>query len=435
MKNNFILGVVLILLIIATYFFQEKRVRREHIEAETKGRVIEGEITSLKWKDIAAIKKQGQWWMGDQLLSANIFKQIEKKLRDIKKVKEIQGKKETFFHHPFVIEVNGEDWVIGDFTLDGEGFYFSKGKDLMIAEMGGESTRLTSHADEIAKIKLEELMGLLLKDQNEYKENQLFRFYPQLEPERIYISAEGNLAFEIDFFKNVTLPAPIENIQVHDDLKGKFKSLLTQMNLRKEIPYSEKLKFKKMAEMVFYTGDKTTKWQLWLRSKDSADAVVIDPDKKRAFLMSGGTLKAFFIHIQDFWDKKIIPARNFENFTELKVILTEGKHRGVVTVKNREPLGFDSQTHQLKIENLLQLFQIIFNLGPYDQADRVSLLSQSERKMLLSGEYLRLEVMGQELIIWQKPQELIVANLTQGYKAHFALLQENFRAHFEDMLK
>jgi hypothetical protein len=43
--------------------------------------------------------------------------------------------------------------------------------------------------------------------------------------------------------------------------------------------------------------------------------------------------------------------------------------------------------------------------------------------------------MNQELLIWRKTEELIVANLTQGFKAHFTLLDEKFRGRFEDVLK
>ena len=82
-----------------------------------------------------------------------------------------------------------------------------------------------------------------------------------------------------------------------------------------------------------------------------------------------------------------------------------------------------------------EIIQIIFNLGPKEQANRVSILSNSERKQLLSGNHLRIEVMGQELILWRKIEELIVANLSQDFKAHFSIVDENFRGTFEDVLK
>ena len=81
------------------------------------------------------------------------------------------------------------------------------------------------------------------------------------------------------------------------------------------------------------------------------------------------------------------------------------------------------------------LFQYVFNLSEKDQADRISQLSNSERKEILSADHLRVEVMGQEIYFWRKKDELIVVNFTQGFKAHFFVTQQSFRATFEDVIK
>lgn len=43
--------------------------------------------------------------------------------------------------------------------------------------------------------------------------------------------------------------------------------------------------------MIGHKGEEIL-WELWLRNKDSADAVILDAKNKKAFLMVGGTLKA-----------------------------------------------------------------------------------------------------------------------------------------------
>lgn len=305
----------------------------------------------------------------------------------------------------------------------------------MLAEIVGESTELTQNEDEIPSIKLNELVTALSKSYNELKENQLFRFFPDLPFDRAILSAEGSLPFELDFLKNETQPAPIPGIQVHKDLRGKFFSLLTQMTIREEVPYSPKLQFKKMGEVQFKSKEARVTWELWLKDSKSADAYIIDQKSKRAFLMVGGTLRIFFIQLQDYWDKKVIPPKDFQSFTRLNTEFIQGTKAAKVMVLNREPLAFEVsgfKVEQLKME---QLFQVIFNLGPKDQGDRVSNLSKTERQQVLSEEHLRVEVMGQQLVMWRKTQELIVVNLTQGYKVHFNMLDENFRATFEDVLK
>jgi hypothetical protein len=151
--------------------------------------------------------------------------------------------------------------------------------------------------------------------------------------------------------------------------------------------------------------------------------------------MIGGTLKSFFIHHQDYWDKKVIPPQEFKNFSRLKTIFTQGERTALIEIINREPLAFESNQYKIDAEKMNILFQYVFNLSEKDQADRVSLLSKSERKEVLSGNFLRVEVMNQELVFWRKKEELIVVNLTQGFKAHFLVTQQSLRATFEDVIK
>src|SRR5690606_20261862 len=107
----------------------------------------------------------------------------------------------------------------------------------------------------------------------------------------------------LNFEANTTNPPPIKGIVVHKDIGKKFYSLLTQMNIKEKVPYSEKLKSKKLASLKFIDGANEIVWELWLKSEKSADAYIIDSKSQKAFLMVGGTLRAFFIQVQDYWDK------------------------------------------------------------------------------------------------------------------------------------
>lgn len=435
MKKNLSLFAILIILLVGTYIFQEKRVEKERIEAHEKDLLIKEEITQLKLPNIEAVKKNGQWWAGDKLLSHNTFKQIEKKLKEIKKFKDIQGEWKSYFPNPFTIVINGKTWTIGDMSLDKQSFYIAKEKDIYLAYIEGESTQLTTKEEDIESIKLNELISFLSKKEKDLYETQLFRFYPNLPQERVVVTAEGNLPYELDFKKNETVPPPMTGVKVHDDLRGKFHSLLTQANIKEEVPYSPKLQFKKLGEILFQGKDKSVKWELWLVSDKKADAVIIDPELKRAFSVVGGTLKLYFVNVQDYWDKKVIPQKDFKSFTRLEASFVQGDKSETVTIINKEPFAFEAKKHKVDQAKMEELLQFIFNLGPKGEADRVSNLSSSERKLLLSGDHLRIDVMGQELILWRKQEELIVANLTQGFKAHFGLINENFRATFSDVLK
>lgn len=433
--RNLSLFAVLLVLLVGTYFFQEKRTESEYKRAEKKDLLIPFEINHLKLPHVDAIKKQGQWWYNQQLLSYNIFKQIEKKLSDIKKIKEINGDWKSYSENPFNFKINQIDWSIGDLSLDKQAFYIRKDKKIFLAVIDGESTHLTQNAEEIESIKLKELLLLLSKNQDEFKETQLFRYFSNLSFEKIYIDIIGNLPYELDLSSNTTLPPPIKGISVQENIKNHFMGLITQATIKKELQYSDKLKFKKLGTIVFDKDNNKVQWQLWLKNNKSADAIIIEPFKKKAFLMVGGTLKAFFVHLQDYWDKKVIPQKEFTSFDKIDIIFYQGSKKANLTLFNREPLKFETKGYKIDELKMDKLIKIIFNLVPEDQADRVSILSSSEKKQFFSGDHLRIEVMGQELILWRKYQELIVANLTQGFKAHFTVLDENFRATFEDMLK
>jgi hypothetical protein len=249
------------------------------------------------------------------------------------------------------------------------------------------------------------------------------------------VTVDGRPPFELNFVANETLPPPVSGVSSHKDLRGKFHSLLTQVSLREEVPFSEHRSFKKLAEIRFLNAKTERTWELWLRSAATADALVIETVESRAFLMVGGTLKLFFIGVQDYWDKKVIPPDEFVSFARLDADFTQGARRSRVSIANKDPIEFFAKGHkveQLKMETLVQL---LFNLGPRDQADRVSNLTASERRQLLFQEHLRVDVMGQELIVERRPQEVIVANLSRGFKAHFTMLDENFRGTFQDVLK
>lgn len=434
MKKNLILGGIFVLLLILTYFFQEKKNEAEYFESLTKDHLIVSGINKLKLPHVNAEKRDGVWWQGEQRLSYNSFNIIEKKITEIKKIKDVTGDKKTYFSEPFIIEVNGETWTFGDMSLDRQGFYLSRGDKIMLVEIEGESTELTQDENEVASKKYQELKGQVSKSLDELIEKQLFRFYPELRLNRIFIEAFERLPYELDLEKNTTLPAPIPGIKVHNKIREKLGSLLTQVMIKEEIPYSENLKVKQMGTLKFIS-DKTVTWELWLRDEKTADAILIDPDLKKSYLMIGGTLKIYFTMVQDYWDKKIIPPAEFKNFDRLPVIISQGNKSADFEILNREPLEFTSAKYRLNSENLMTMINILFNLNNYDQADRVSLLSKSERKMLMNQEDMHVMIMGQELILWMKPQELIVVNLTQGFKAHFLMPYEKLGLGFKDMVK
>jgi len=436
MKKNLTLLGVLIGLLIVTYFLQEKRIEDLFVSSLQEGRIIEGEIKSLKLLHVEARKIGSEWRSETDLLSHNSFSLIEKKILELKEIKEIEGNWESFFSDPVSFEVNEKKITLGDMSFDKKGFYIGVQDKIFLGFVDGGNTRLTQHEEELPRIKRDELISLISKSYNELVENQLFRYFPELPMARALIQVEGYLDFELDFINNRTLPPPVKGVEVHAELKEKFRSLLTQLTIRKIIRETNDIRFKKLGEISFLDEDeKSVTWELWQRNKESADAVIVSPGKKESFLMSGGTLKVFFVSLQDYWDKKVIPSSEFKSFIELSMIFREGDKEAHVKVINSEPMEFKVKGYEIQKPKMVVLVSMILNLGQFDQAERVSELTTSERKQLLAETNLQVAVFGVDLLLWRKEEELIVVNLTQRFKAHFNLTDENFLVNFQDVLK
>lgn len=423
------------MLLFVTFLFQERRVLNEQAYKLKQETLINFEIKHLKLPHAHAEKKDGKWWENGTLLSHNNFKIIERKLSEIRKIKEVKGEWSAYFSSPLEFEINHQQWFIGDISLNGQEFYFGTKDKVYLSYIEGESLQMTGQEEEIAKIKHNELIGALSKTREELIETQLFRFYPKLPLKKVIIEADGALAFELNFDEKTTLPPPIEGVETHLNLLEKFNSLLTQATLKKELPFSENLKFKKLGQIIFSDNKATVRWELWLKNKNSADVLIIDPDQHKAYLMIGGTLKLFFVRIQDYWDKKVIPQKAFERFSKIKATFSKDNNKCEIFIFNQEPLDFRSETCEIDKLKMDELFQYLFNLGPRDQADRVSQLTSSEKKQLVSDSNLQVNLMNQNLVVVRKKEELIVANFTQGFKAHFVISDENFFTDYEAMIK
>lgn len=434
MKRNLLLFSILVALLTLTYLIQEKGAEKEYITSLTRDRIFTGKIEQIKLPHVTAQKTDDQWKMGQQLLSHNLFRQIEKRLTELKVIKTIEGDPDSYFADPFHFEVNGEQYRLGELSLDQQSFYLAQGDKVMLAIIEGDSLELTRDEKEIAGIKYREFKSLLNKPLNELLENQLFRYYPNLPLDLVAIDADGLPEYSLDLKDNATRPLPIPGVRVHDDLRKKFLTLITQMTIKQQVDFKSLNPTHKVSSIRLQAEHKVT-WELHLKAKGSADVYLLDPQGERAWLMVGGTLRAFFATVQDYWDKKVIPPDQFKNFSRLSAKIIQGDQAAEVTILNQEPLKFEIKSYKLQPEAMNKILMLIFNLGHHDQASRVSLLTPTDRRQMLNENLIRLVVMDQELMLWPKGAEVVVANLTQGFKAHFLGAQENFPHDFKDVLK
>lgn len=436
MKKNVLLFLTLAGLLVLTYYFQEKRSLENFSATVTQDQVITPPFESMEIPAGKFSKRDESWYDGEKLLSHNLLKQLEKKLTEIKKIKPINGGEWTdYFPESLSFKVNDTEYTIGKMSLDKTGFYFAKGESIILARIEGGSEELTTNEDEIDAIKLKELKALLLRENSELLEKQLFRFYGNLPLEEAHIEIEDRLDFELDFKNNTTLPPPIPGVSAHDKLREKFLSLLTQVTIKEEVPFPESALFKKLGSIKLQEGERSLLWELWLRSDKAADVLLLDPQNERAFEVIGGTVKIFFTGLQDYWDKKVIPPEEFRSFQKLPMILTQEDAEARVFIVNSEPLRFESSQHKVQEEKMSELIRLLFNLPPYAEAQRVSPLTKSEKKQILSENHLRVRVWDEEILFWNKAQEIILVNLTRGFKAHIFKRENSGGFDFKDVLK
>jgi len=436
MKINALLFLVLVSLLTFTYFFQEKKIWTKYAEENEVGKLVDFPIQKISLPNIKAEKKAAKWFNGEQLLSHQLFEKLEERLLQIKLIKILDQIDQKVLDGSLSFKINDHLFKLGEISIDKESFYVYRDGKIFLGKIDGASAGVSLSEADIEEDKLEELKSLMSMPSESYAENHLIRYYENFFPEKVLLHRDGAEAYELNFANNSTSPLPLKGIEVHKDIKSKFMSHLNQIQIKKEFTLNELKKFKRLAVINFrQKNSKLTLWEIWQKNRESADAILIDPDKKKAFMINGQSLKLFFLNVQDYWDKKIIPSDKFKNFENLKFELSQNEKNEKLEVFNREPLVFKASTSKMNQEHLGELLHLLFNLGPFDQADRISQLTSSERGQFLDRIFLKIKIMGQNLICFLKNGELIAVNLDLGIKFHFYRNPQNIKCDLKDMVE
>ena len=432
MKNISLLG-ILITLLLMTYLFQEKKILSSPSQEENK--LFAFDIKTIKTPFWEAYAKNGLWWSKEKLLSHFKFNTLVSKLGNIKIKKIIEGDWKQFsFLSNLEMKINGKILIVGDYSLDKKSRYIFYDGVIYLCSMMGENQVYAQNEDEISQIKWQEFLGIAQQNIDQLKETQFFRFFPNLQFDKVKVSSNSFFSYEINFSENTTTPSPLSGIVELPQLKQKFLSLFNSIVVKEEL--DSLISFEsdqKLGEISFFQkkDEAVTKMELWQKEKGKADIFIWDHLTGKKFLVVGGTLKLFFIHVQDYWDKKVIPPHAFSFFESTQALFKQNGRSAEVTVYNTEPLSFKTKNYKIQHDHLKAMFQYLFNLGNLEQADRVSMLKKSELKM--TENMLHVSLFGEELILWKKENELIVINATRGFKAHF--YDGKVMTQFEDVLR
>lgn len=431
-KSNLILFGVLSLLLVFTYFIQEKKVLFSYKKEKSLIDMLGSELVSIKGPNFEAIKIKDSWFQNQQLLSHNIFKILEKRMREIKLIQELENAKDENFPGFLELVLNNKKVLIGDMSIDNESFYLKVENSFFLAKIDGESTQISYSQENLQKDKLVELKSLFFKKTKDIFEDQFFRYSKSIPLWKVAVFSEGRNPYVLDFKDNKTIPDQISGVEVHQNIKDKFFSLITQIQIKNELDYNKLKLFKKLASINF--KDKNSNqdiiWEVWRKNQSTADPVIVDHYNQKAFEAIGGTLKVFFLDVQDYWDKKIIPTKDFKNFDKLKIEFHQNKLKKSVIISNREPFEFESSDGIPNLNNLQAFIQLVMNLSAFDQADRVSPLSSTDEKIYSDEKFLRFNIFDHKLLCHQKSHEIIMVNLTTRTKLHF---YQNIESVFCDL--
>jgi hypothetical protein len=439
MKTNLVLSSLLAVLLIFTYFFQEKKDENADKPRYIASVYWNSKITHIKTDKFEAYKKGNNWISkkSGERLSYNSFRLIEKKLLELKIEKDLEGYLPENPKSIFKVEVNSIELKIGEMSLDGNSFYIGLGNKYFLATIDGESNSISLDDRDIESDKLRDLKNLLSSREDQLMENQLFRYYDFSHLEKVSLVTDNRAAYVLDFKSNLTIPGPIRGIEVHNGLKEKFLSLLTLLQIKEKVDFQKLSYFKKISTINVKTSkpQQIIVWDLWLKNEKSADVILVDSKNKLAFLMNGGSLKLFFLNEQDYWDKKVIPPEKFHHFSQLHFSVSQNKRNQLINVINKEPLYFESKERKVKQIEFQNLFQALLNLSGFDQADRVSQLSQSEEQQFLKMNLMKIKIFDLEILCLKKPGEVIFINLNEKFKSHFYRNVENINCELEGMLE
>jgi len=394
MKTNGILFLFLVGLLTLTYFFQEKKIWSNPADENELGKLIDFPIQKISLPNIEAEKKASKWLYGKQLLSQRLFEKLEERLLQIELIKVLDEVDKTILDGALAFTVNGHVFNLGEISLDKESFYVGRDGKFFLAKIEGASAGISLSEADLEADKLDELKSLMSMPNENYFEDQLISYYDNFSPEKVLVFREGTGAYELNFLENSTSPEPLKGVEVHRDIKTKFISQLNQIQIKKELSFNQLKKFKKLAVINFrQKNSKVIIWEIWQTNQATADAMVIDSDMRKAFLITGQSMKLFFLNVQDFWDKKIIPSEKFKHFESLKFEISQNNKTEKVEILNREPLAFNASSLKTNQERLGDLFQFLFNLGPFDQADRISQLTSTEKVQFLDRLFLKIKIL------------------------------------------
>ncbi len=345
-KLNYYLFGLLILGLVATYFFQEKRALDENRKLELESKVLDfskvGEILSIKGQKSEIVKEGDTYLIKETRYPVNSkrLEEVFKILGNIK-VKSIVAGAEVakIGHQNFIPDSNMQlSFVFANeeviFTLGkkldfDQSFYLEVqrgkkgqvlGREMLVAFDSSVDDAIYQSEAEMKKsdAKYRRLQAIFFLGNSFYNDLRIFKDrYAEdtISFKEVKFATFRNKKFSVDFEKTQTIPAPIPGIEYFSDNWISFYRMFIRlpargiMNTYKQELLKEPLS---IIEIKNRNGD-SEEVVMYKKYGSLVGYFVVTNKEKTLFELDQDKARYFLLNIQDFWSKKIkLPGTVFD---------------------------------------------------------------------------------------------------------------------------
>lgn len=379
LKNkNVLLFLVLILLLVGTYIFEERGTINKKFETDRASQLLDtqkmGDLVSIKANTINLVKR-GEFFYdpANNIVVSDLrldeYFTILSSLRTIKSIpqEEIQkaGLNQFIPENAPSIEF-GFDKGFLKFTLGAkvqfdQSFYMQVTKEnreevYLVQDISADPGAYQSEEDyRTSDVKYKRVLYLFYLTNKYFYDTQIFRGLDYKEDkinfDEMAISTFRNKKFLLDFKKTQTLPIPPKSVGYFEDNWISFHQFLTNLEGKEIIYPFEK---KQLDEVVshFEIKDRTGKkidLLLYKTYQKKPGYYLTTSLSDYLYEIDGKVAQHFFVNIQDFWNKKFWPSE--KNYS-LKLDFYNGKSLSVNVEDGALFKVSDSLASQVKYKQL-----------------------------------------------------------------------------------
>ena len=441
-NRNISLFILLILAITATYFFEERANRKSEAALDKKLSIVDvdrlGEVTAIDGVKLAFEKRGDDYYAKDNNLKLSKARLEEfftilsgVKIKTFLDEKEVNKVGKSFYipdpgmRMTFTFEKGQLVFILGKKLEYDQSFYMEVIRDqksqIVIAHDESPDPGVYQTDDEYKKsdAKFRRLAMIFLLTNKYFHDTHVLKDLGYVEDKinfkEIAISTFRNRRFVINFEKSITIPQSPAGLGYFEENWISFHRRLTKLEAKSLIYPAEPALLKEPLSQFEVTDRENKKYTLEVYKrygeengyflKSSLDNIVYELKQEDA--------QYFFVNVQDFWVKKIVPKSKEYDLTltfykgqQLKVKITDSDLFKVASLNPQVPQS------KLKATSFKQLIDFIKMEG-----DHVSDLTEKPTEILKKN-VLQLSFENRQLNVILEDNDAMTVDQAMKVKIH-----------------